>query len=1078
MKKNLAKTFALVMVLGGVASCGEKLNSVADTTGEMNEIVDDEIGTKVALNGVKRAADGITDAVKPTLGVLLSDGTTKDTYNLRFVAALTSYDEIESAAFTRDAITKADGTTKEAATLSANYVYTSVKNADQIKWFEKAAVEGGKDDTTLGDQYKYFMVYTLRNIPATEKYDQVKVSVSIKPQTGDNLTSTQTANIQGVEGDPTNEVKYIQRTDLGEAVTDQYYALKANNGITNAYVNDVCMTINGFVATKLGTVTALGLPGGFDGCFEKCAYLTSVHIPDSITYFNKYCFNGCSRLSEITFPKNLAYIGANAFGDCSFNHIIWDAKDITTFDAQFGNDVKLITMSKDVTALPTANLFSSGTVHEINYGGTTAEWAALIGTKENGLNIENVVCSDTVIVDVNFHLGDATLTVDGTEYKTVYTTKVIKGKKVANPGSAVLSGKFFFGWYTDNTAGTEYDFTAAVTGALDLYARIGEMPAGTDMNKRLEIGTAPYSHTFVTTADIPSWYLEFTAPATDVYYFYLASDFINDGTGTSNTTYFAGFNFFETTNLETKIETSAVNYLSTAKVQKNNDRDFARVTLAKDEKIVVQLNGNIDDYGQYKVYGTFDFKIDTVAHDSISEALLLTYNTETTVTYDNYKRSTVYKFTAPETKAYSIGAVAHDLYGSFEVYSEDDLKTKITSFSVSSSDTKSGILSATKDKKYYILAATNGAPTDEKYVTLKIVDAPAGVTEGAPLTLTNDVETTTVDYGMNFTYFTMDVEAGTYRFLLSSGSTYYAKQITITSTTGDVLLATKVEEGESEGDGYGGYETYYGTNLTADVNFTAAQTIKIKAGYSEKRGTTPFKIKASKLLPGDTVTDPLTTFDPSLTTAQSFTETTTGHYYKFTALVTDYHIFTLAGESPKITIMDSTGKTTLGTTSSTTTIKLTQGVTYVLLLAGNGAVTVTLTHTDTVPPDGKGRDTAYVFTPGADGYMTIDPTAINGSDIWFKLPTLTAKTSYKVWSNNDKSNDTKIMGVYVNDSSTNIGSSNDDDRNKHTETQYQYDFYTEFTVPEGTAADAVIYMNIKIENEACNLKIGLLALTA
>ena len=177
--------------------------------------------------------------------------------------------------------------------------------------------------------------------------------------------------------------------------------------------------------------------------------------------------------------------------------------------------------------------------------------------------------------------------------------------------------------------------------------------------------------------------------------------------------------------------------------------------------------------------------------------------------------------------------------------------------------------------------------------------------------------------------------------------------------------------------------------------------------------------------------------------------------------------------------MDSTGKTKLGTTSSTTTIKLTKDTAYVLLLAGNGAVTVTLTHTNVVPPDGKGRDTAYVFTPGADGYMTIDPTAINGTDIWFKLPTLTAKTSYKIWSNNDKENDTKITGLYINDSTERVSSSyNDDDKNAHTDTQYKFDFYVEVTIPEGTAADAVFYMSVNIENEACNLKLGLLALAA
>ena len=54
-----------------------------------------------------------------------------------------------------------------------------------------------------------------------------------------------------------------------------------------------------------------------DGTFYECTGLTSVNIPNCVTYIGYSAFYGCSRLTSVTIPNSVTSIKDNAFYKCS-----------------------------------------------------------------------------------------------------------------------------------------------------------------------------------------------------------------------------------------------------------------------------------------------------------------------------------------------------------------------------------------------------------------------------------------------------------------------------------------------------------------------------------------------------------------------------------------------------------------------------------------------------------------------------------------------------------------------------------------------------------------------------------------
>ena len=83
-----------------------------------------------------------------------------------------------------------------------------------------------------------------------------------------------------------------------------YCAASIDAAITGVY--EIPTSVNGYDVTSIGCYA-----------FTNCTNLTSVSIPDCVTYFDDYAFSGCSGLSSIKFPNSLTSLGEGVFEGCS-----------------------------------------------------------------------------------------------------------------------------------------------------------------------------------------------------------------------------------------------------------------------------------------------------------------------------------------------------------------------------------------------------------------------------------------------------------------------------------------------------------------------------------------------------------------------------------------------------------------------------------------------------------------------------------------------------------------------------------------------------------------------------------------
>lgn len=116
------------------------------------------------------------------------------------------------------------------------------------------------------------------------------------------------------------------------------------------------------------------------------------------------------------------------------------------------------------------------------YDGTT-----LTATLSNGKAVE--ITTDGTTLAVKYDSAEYTflkkvnytVTFNTNGGSSVDSVSVLNGRKATAPANPTKTGYTFVGWYEDATCKTAYyDFTAAVTGDLTLYARFVETPAGQD----------------------------------------------------------------------------------------------------------------------------------------------------------------------------------------------------------------------------------------------------------------------------------------------------------------------------------------------------------------------------------------------------------------------------------------------------------------------------------------------------------------------------------------------------------------------------------------------------------------------
>ncbi|MBR3806207.1 MAG: leucine-rich repeat domain-containing protein [Clostridia bacterium] len=136
--------------------------------------------------------------------------------------------------------------------------------------------------------------------------------------------------------------------------------------------------------------------------FSGCRSLASIEIPDSVTYIGDYAFYDCANLKSIEIPDGVASIARSAFGYCTTltNVVIPDGITSIGDNAFRGcSSLASIEIPESVTSIGYHTFRGCTSITSINFGGTKAQWNAIIKGDYWDLNTGDytVYCTDAEI---------------------------------------------------------------------------------------------------------------------------------------------------------------------------------------------------------------------------------------------------------------------------------------------------------------------------------------------------------------------------------------------------------------------------------------------------------------------------------------------------------------------------------------------------------------------------------------------------------------------------------------------------------------------------------------------------------
>ena len=193
--------------------------------------------------------------------------------------------------------------------------------------------------------------------------------------------------------------------------------------------------------------------------FENFSALTAVTLPETLTSIGQWSFYNCPKLVSITLPESLKTISALAFRGC---------------DA-----LTSIRIPAGITSLHSTAFLYCDSLKAIYYGGTEAQWAALMGEATFSVPVSYNCCvthSFTQYVSD----GNATLGSDGT--KTAKCDNCTATNTVPDPESR----KAFDG-YTFSVWTTQHGIYSAGMKVQKFYSTYYVDPYGLDNGKILTL---------------------------------------------------------------------------------------------------------------------------------------------------------------------------------------------------------------------------------------------------------------------------------------------------------------------------------------------------------------------------------------------------------------------------------------------------------------------------------------------------------------------------------------------------------------------------------------------------------------
>ena len=1046
-----------------------------------SSVIDDAVETSDAL-GTKIALSAVT----PTKAVNMSSvfgyqtlDRTSSTVSIRLIAVVDDYKNLTGASVTSKVVsprsdknTAGDNeeTIKDEQEFSVSSVYSSLK--DDATWT-------GTIDSSFTK--KYYIIYTLKNIPVAHWYDTV--IVKFKATSTADAEQTFIVNAYGLIGNDSRLT--VSEIDTG---TGKYKitACAATAG-SDIYVNGDYLNITNQYATKAGTITTLA-NGAFAPKYSVAQKMGKIVLPDTITTISVNAFRYYT-IDELNIPSSVTSVAYDAFYTASNPSkptvtavtLHYNATNLSS-SAVSGLYAKNIIVGANVTSLPnkffygslTSSSTSSYFPESIKFLGTEAAWASLQNTSNasNGFFALDAVCVDTSYSTVTFHYGSGTL---GDKTGDVVVSHR-NNRTIDNPGNPIpASGLEFKGWYTGEDHATEFDFTASITGNTDIYAWYDTPASGYSMANPLAV-SASASNSFTATL-YPGKeyeYIKFTVPetatASDWYYFQVdTSSSVRDSV--NSTASISGSIAIYTSASENDALTidstsSGCKLTSTAIAQTvDSDLNYVRLYAAPGTTYYIKAGlTSVSDASDSKYcYGTLAMKLFTFDNDSVDEAIEMNAGDSVSPSAPSTDQRVLYKFAATSSKLMTLKCVDTNSNCKY-VYVVD--YTSSTRELVATEDCGSGFeisFNAVADHTYFIETTFRYA---SKSYTLTLNEAAQGYNSDMPLDYTigttisvdriNSYINTKNSYEAGSFYTFTTTESKLYSISTTNPSSNYKNKVVIYDSTG---TAVDTATSDSTGKAITGHEV-----TLASGTYTMSVEYLGSSSYNPSTASTwtAFDFTMKEVLAGDSLALPANIEEST----QNLAGSVSGKFYKFTATADNYLVIDLtnlpAGAAATLLTGDGKGTDLKAKVDGKLVYKTVTGTSYVLKIYGaDGNASYSFSRADSIE---IGRDASTAYTLDiSNGLAGITPYVDNDADryVWLKFA-VDKDATYKVFfqatlnGNGATSADTRLS-LY--DSIENANSSNrmtptvdnDDDKSAHPETlSTSNGAYYEFALTAGT----------------------------
>lgn len=231
-------------------------------------------------------------------------------------------------------------------------------------------------------------------------------------------------------------------------------------------INGITVETIDHAAFYNSVVTSVTIPDSVtfisDSAFAYCSSLTNISIPNSVTAIGSFAFEGCTKLESITLPSSLLTISEFLFYDCSqltTIHIPDSVSSIRQYAFYNCGKLETIRIPVSVTSIGSYAFDDCPSSMTVTYSGSKKQWDAITKGSYNGVLENHLVCNTL----------EATFTADGTTLAPAQT--IDRGGKFTEPAKPPKENHTFAGWYNGDE---KFDFDADTTNApnvLNLVAK-------------------------------------------------------------------------------------------------------------------------------------------------------------------------------------------------------------------------------------------------------------------------------------------------------------------------------------------------------------------------------------------------------------------------------------------------------------------------------------------------------------------------------------------------------------------------------------------------------------------------------